>query len=148
MWLVVCLFLLIAKPINAALCVEDNILKCQELGYTESSCPYGGIACQYDPSLWYCAKWTCRDGRYYSASDKPTNAECIEVTYKNLTCYDCQYVCPIGQIDFSTCWNGLLNTIVKDSSTCASLGYIDNATDCTNYIACPSDTTKVRCLNK
>ena len=40
-------FLLVPFVANAAdLCVEDNISKCKDLGYTESSCPYGGVACQ------------------------------------------------------------------------------------------------------
>ena len=84
-------FLLVPFVTNAAdLCVEDNILKCKDLGYTESSCPYGGVACQYDTSLWYCAKWTCADGRLYSAENKPTDADCVETAYKNMTCYDCK----------------------------------------------------------
>ena len=84
-------FLLVPFVANAAdLCVEDNISKCKELGYTESSCPYGGVACQYDTSLWYCAKWTCADGRLYSAENKPTDAYCVETAYKNMTCYDCK----------------------------------------------------------
>ena len=38
------MFLLVPFVANAAdLCVEDNILKCKDLGYTESSCPYGGL---------------------------------------------------------------------------------------------------------
>ena len=60
------------------------------LGYTESSCTHGGVACQYDTSLWYCAKWSCADGRLYSAANKPSGAECVETAYKNLTCYDCK----------------------------------------------------------
>ena len=101
------LLLLIAPSTQASLCVEDNTLKCAELGYTESSCPYGGVACQYDTSLWYCAKWTCEDGRLYSANNKPANTECIETAYKNMTCYDCKENscssknCAIGDVYYS-----------------------------------------------
>ena len=83
-------FLLMPFAVNAnTYCVEDNTLKCRELGYTESSCSYGGVACQYDPSLWYCAKWTCADGRLYTAQNKPAGADCVETAYKDLTCYEC-----------------------------------------------------------
>lgn len=147
MWLIVGLFLLISNSVNAALCVEDNILKCAELGYTESSCPYGGIACQYDTSLWYCAKWSCKDGRYFTADDKPEGYECIEVSYKNLTCYDCILECTNGQVDYANCWNNMLTKIVRDPSYCASTGYIHNIGNCTNYLVCPSDSSKIRCLD-
>lgn len=90
MWFLVALFLIVSYPVEASLCVEDNILKCADLGYTESSCTHGGVACQYDTSLWYCAKWSCADGRLYSAANKPSGAECVETAYKNLTCYDCK----------------------------------------------------------
>ena len=103
-------FLLVPFVANAAdLCVEDNISKCKDLGYTESSCPYGGVACQYDTSLWYCAKWTCADGRLYSAENKPNTkcSTCVETAYKNLTCYDCKEAscsstnCAIGDVYYS-----------------------------------------------
>lgn len=86
------LFLLMPFAVNASddLCVENNVDKCKELGYTETSCSYGGVACVYNPSLWHCAKWTCADGRLYTAENKPTDAECVETAYKDLTCYDCK----------------------------------------------------------
>ena len=71
-------------PLNtySALCVENNTLKCDNLGYTKSTCPYGGIACPFDISRWYCAEWTCQDGRY---KDKPgINDDCLEVEYKDM----------------------------------------------------------------
>lgn len=77
-----------AANANAALCVEDNTTKCKQLGYTETSCEYGGVACLYDKTLWYCAKWSCADGRY--SSSQLANHDCEEVSYKNLTCYSCQ----------------------------------------------------------
>ena len=82
-------FIFIFCPLNAfsALCVENNILKCDDLGYTESACPYGGIACPFDISRWYCAEWTCEDGRYFS--EQQDGMECVEVTYKDLDCFDC-----------------------------------------------------------
>ena len=91
------------------LCVEDNVLKCKELGYTESSCPNGGLACQYDTSLWYCAKWTCADGRLYSAENKVETrcTTCVETSYKNLNCYECKENtcsstnCSVGDVFYS-----------------------------------------------
>lgn len=73
-------------PATAKNCVENNTKNCEQLGYTKSSCPYGGIACPFDTTKWYCAKWTCADGRYSSSK---TSDSCIKVTYKGLTCYDC-----------------------------------------------------------
>ncbi len=90
MWFLAGLFLFISYPVEASLCVEDNVLKCADLGYTQNSCPYGGVACQYDTTLWYCAKWTCADGRLYTADNKPAGKECVETAYKGLTCYECK----------------------------------------------------------
>ncbi len=70
----------------AKTCVENNTTRCDKLGYTASSCPYGGIACPFDTSKWHCAKWTCADGRYSSSK---TSDSCVKVTYKGLNCYDC-----------------------------------------------------------
>ena len=80
---------LLFLPINvlAALCVENNTLKCDELGYTETSCKYGGVACPFDVSRWYCAEWTCEDGRYFSSPQD--GMECVDVVYKDLNCFDC-----------------------------------------------------------
>ena len=71
----------------AAVCVENNTMKCDALGYTESSCKYGGIACPFDTSRWSCTQWTCEDGRYKSKAG--INDNCLEVEYKDMTCYDC-----------------------------------------------------------
>ena len=106
----VLLFLLTPFIANAdTLCVEDNTTKCRELGYTESSCPNGGVACQYDTSLWYCANWTCADGRLYSAENKPADkcGNCVATAYKNMTCYDCHEArctsttCAVGDVFYS-----------------------------------------------
>ena len=79
-----CLF---SARVMAKNCVENNSLNCTQLGYTESSCPYGGVACPFDTTKWHCAKWSCEDGRYTDTADP--DKDCIEVTYKGLTCYDC-----------------------------------------------------------
>ena len=89
-------------PLNAysALCVEKNTLKCDNLGYTKSTCPYGGIACPFDISRWYCAEWTCQDGRY---KDKPgINDDCLEVEYKDMPCLDCvPAICKLGSVYYA-----------------------------------------------
>lgn len=147
MWVVVVLILLFSNTVEASLCVEDNVTKCAELGFTQSSCPYGGVACYYDSTLWHCAKWTCADGRYYATSDKPNGAKCIEVSYKGLDCFDCYSECPVGMVDFATCWGGSLYQIINDATYCTSLGYIDNLGSCTDYLVCPADRNKIRCFN-
>lgn len=78
--------------------MENNTLKCDALGYTETSCPDGGIACPFDVSRWYCAEWSCEDGRYFSSPS--ANMDCAEVEYKGLTCYDC--ACQEGSVDCIT----------------------------------------------
>ncbi len=108
-----------AANANAALCVEDNTTKCKQLGYTESSCKYGGVACLYDKSLWYCATWSCSDGRYSSSS--LTNHDCLEVSYKGLTCYDCQpkFVCADGTYETEElCVANTNKTCVINSEGC------------------------------
>ena len=78
----------------AATCVEEN--SCENLGYTKSSCPNGGIACPYDTSKWHCAEWSCADGRY--SASIISSQDCVEVSYKGMTCYDCQEktICAAG----------------------------------------------------
>ncbi len=148
MWFIVGFFLLLANQTNASeqLCVEDNVLKCQELGYTEKSCIYGGVACPYDASLWYCSTWSCEDGRYFTQENQPDKYTCTEIIYKGITCYDCLSGCPNGEVDYNYCWNKMLNTIVKNKSYCERTGYIHNISDCINYLVCASDLSKVRCL--
>lgn len=80
--------LFLAFPAQALICSEDNTAKCAELGYNQSSCPKGGIACPFDTSKWHCAEWNCADGRYLSSPKAGKN--CTEVNYKGLSCYDCE----------------------------------------------------------
>lgn len=79
-----CLF---SARVMAKNCVENNSLNCTQLGYTEPSCPYGGVACPFDTTKWHCAKWSCEDGRYVDAPNP--QKECMEVSYKGLSCYAC-----------------------------------------------------------
>ena len=147
MWLVVGLLLLIPYSVQAELCVENNTQKCAELGYTEPYCPYGGVACQYDTSKWHCAEWECKDGKYYTADNKPSDYDCEEIEYKGLTCYDCSVECINSQVDYNTCWGGQLLQLVRNPEFCETIGYIHSSSDCTEYIICPADLSKVRCLN-
>ena len=108
---VILLFLLISFSANAAddLCVENNVDKCKELGYTETSCPNGGVACQYDKSLWHCAQWNCADGRLFTEENKLDEncGNCVETAYKNLNCYECKEnscsstTCAVGDVYYS-----------------------------------------------
>lgn len=140
------LFLLMLPSLSeAAVCVENNTLKCDALGYTETSCPNGGIACPFDVSRWHCAVWSCEDGRYYSSQN--ANTDCAKIEYKGLICYDC--ACQAGSVDYETCWESAavsLNDLVTDASLCQMQGYIDKAGSCSNYLVCPSDKSKIRCI--
>lgn len=87
MKILVFIILLATTPAYAKICTKNNKSDCSALGYTSQNCPYGGVACPYNTHLWKCATWTCSDGRYYSAQQ--SNMDCIQVTYKGMTCYDC-----------------------------------------------------------
>ena len=96
--------LLWSLPVKALTCVEDNRLNCKALGFTETKCDYGGIACPFDASLWHCAEWTCEDGRFYS--QKLDGVDCFEEPYKGLTCYNCDCpktnkYCSIGSVFYA-----------------------------------------------
>lgn len=110
----------------AAVCVENNTLKCADLGYTESSCPYGGIACPFDISRWYCAKWTCEDGRYLSSPR--TDVECIAVTYKDMTCYDCERKCTDGTYETYEACMGMATSVTLEISTTATATSLTTST--------------------
>lgn len=87
MRVIVLILMLAAFPVQAAtICVENNISKCAELGYTQKSCKYGGVSCPYDPTKYYCAEWRCEDGRY---SSRKTKDSCVAVKYKDLDCFAC-----------------------------------------------------------
>lgn len=133
--------LLMAYPAYATICAEDNISSCEELGYTSSSCNYGGLACPFDMNKWLCPQWSCEDGRYKSEADSP---DCEEVTYKGLTCYLCAEDCRDDEFDSETCWDGKMADFI---SNCVEQGYVDTPTSCTNYLICPSDINYVRCLD-
>lgn len=120
----------------AATCVEDN--SCESLGYTKSSCPNGGIACPYDTSKWHCADWSCADGRY-SAYSNPSQ-DCVEVSYKGLTCYDCQEktICAAGSYATAelcqtatgkTCVINTDGCYIAKVSTCAA-GTYESSEEC------------------
>ena len=134
--------LLLAYPAYARVCTEDNILGCEKLGYTAAECPHGGVACPYDTSKWLCSKWSCADGRYYT---KPQDDyPCVEVNYKDLTCYDCFFGCKKDEVDIETCWMGSLGLFFIE---CDNQGYTNSINDCERYIICPGDSSKVRCLD-
>ncbi len=141
-----------AANANAALCVEDNTTKCKQLGYTESSCEYGGVACLYDKTLWYCAKWSCADGRY--SSSQLANHDCEEVSYKNLTCYSCQakVVCADNTYETrelceantnKTCVANYQGCYAPKTSSCPS-GQYESSEECINNTSaskCTQDNT-------
>ena len=113
---------LLFLPINAlaALCVENNTLKCDELGYTETSCKYGGVACPFDVSRWYCAEWTCEDGRYFSSPQD--GMECVDVVYKDLNCFDC------AQTDLCSAYDEKSLNQTLDCADCSVITVLNDIT--------------------
>ena len=113
---------LLFLPINAlaALCVENNTLKCDDLGYTETSCKYGGVACPFDVSRWYCAEWTCEDGRYFSSPQD--GMECVDVVYKDLNCFDC------AQTDLCSAYDEKSLNQTLDCADCSVITVLNDIT--------------------
>lgn len=144
MKLILFALLIAAYPAYAKTCTEDNTSDCIGLGYTETSkeCAYGGVICPFNEHYWKCSDWTCSDGRYYD-QEQPDRI-CIAVTYKGLNCFDCYSGCMSDEVDYEACWEGNLLTAVYE---CDTQGYKDSPTSCSNYISCPSDFTKVRCID-
>ena len=126
-------------------CVENNFDNCVGLGYTVSSqqmpCTEG-IACPYDPTLWNCSAWRCKElGLLVTI---PPYMECEAITVANIKCYKC--FCKQNFINYEGC-DGLIKTLTSDETVCDELGYTDLVTDCAKYIPCPANVSKVRCLD-
>lgn len=126
-----------------------NPPSCSALGYKKNiTCLEGYITCPFDSSYKWCKEYTCEDGRYYSALLKSSDGyTCDAVKYHGLSCYDC-YIegCQSGQYNKATCWSGKLWALATDVTYCSQLGYIDSKDDCSNYMACPADTSQVKCI--
>lgn len=88
--------------------------ECDELGYTSTSCPYGGVKCPWDTSKLFCGcdgiyKYKC-DGRGYdggngqACEDKYTSCKCANrYKWENGACVlDCSVsACNVGSIVYS-----------------------------------------------
>lgn len=123
-------------------CVQDNFEKCQELGYTQTFCENGGIACPFDSTLLSCSAWSCEELGLFSA--KPDNMECEKVQMPTITCFKC--MCGAGFVNYEDC-DGLVQILSGDETICSELGYTDSITDCAEYLVCPANANKVRCLD-
>ncbi|HCU58519.1 MAG TPA: hypothetical protein DIC64_00890 [Alphaproteobacteria bacterium] len=123
-------------------CVQNNLDQCAVLGYTETSCPFGGIACPFDKTKLNCTSLSCEDLGLFSTN--PANMQCEAITNSGLTCYKCR--CSAGFINPEGC-GGLIDSLTSDKSICAELGYTNSITECNSYIPCPSNSNKVRCLD-
>ena len=123
--------------VSAAICVQDNTADCEGLGYNQSSCAYGGVACPFNTAYWHCASWSCSDGRYSSSA--VAGQDCIEVTYKGLTCYDCQ--------EKETCASGTYET-EAECKTATGRTCEKNSDGCYKAKACATGTyeTSQECL--
>lgn len=132
--------------VNSQFCVQDNIDKCAELGYTQTSCPAGGVACPFDKTKFNCIAFSCADLGLLDSI--PADMTCVQVGPNNpdigIGCFKCQ--CGPGYINPKGC-NGIVETLMTDKTICAQLGYINSVTDCVSYLPCPSDANKVRCLD-
>lgn len=138
---------------SAQTCGEGCIQQpsCASLGYRQSiTCADGYITCPFDSSYKWCKEYKCEDGRYYSSPLSASGGySCTEVEYHGLTCYDCDVsTCPVGYYDTATCWAGQMYQILNDMSLCKTLGYTDVQGDCDEYLACPSDSTQIKCIVK
>lgn len=101
----ICVFIF-SSAVSAKQCINDNRTKCAALGFTQSTCPHGGVACPYDRTKWYCANWSCDDGRMYARSDNIYWSDCPAVNYKSKTCYACYCevpspLCMIGDVMYA-----------------------------------------------
>ncbi|MBR2299565.1 MAG: hypothetical protein IJ870_03205 [Alphaproteobacteria bacterium] len=126
---------------KSELCVQNN-LQCATLGYTATSCPYGGIACPFDKTKLSCTLWSCKDFGLFET--KPADMECEKVSNADIVCFKCQ--CGPGFINPEGC-GGVVDTLKNDKSICAELGYTNSITECNTYLPCPSNPNKVRCLD-
>ncbi len=152
MRLIFLFIMLLAAPAYAQICTQSNTGTegCNALGYTQTKndCidsegkSIGGIACPFDSSKWICSPWKCSDGRY---SDSPTKEgyTCYKTIFKKITCYDCIKDCVAPEIDYDTCWGGRFMKVITE---CEEQGYTDLPESCDNYLRCPSDYTKIRCI--
>lgn len=52
----------------------------------------------------------------------------------------------LAAVELNTDLSGKLICVV--SSDCEDIGYTDTAGSCTNYVACPFNTSKIKCLDK
>ena len=132
-------------------CYENNISKCEELGYTATgltqaeACPYGGIACPFDGSRWSCTVWKCSDFNLYDLQNRPKNAVCNNlVNVKNIQCYSCE--CSSNYINVPGC--SRVTNMLSGTLSCEQMGYTQSVVDCVDYVTCPSDSHKVHCLDE
>ncbi len=58
----------------------------------------------------------------------------------------CVEQCKDPQVDYETCWNGSFAS-GGGLSDCDKQGYKHSKGDCTNFIACPTNANKIRCLH-
>jgi len=123
-------------------CVQRN--NCSDLGYKETSCPYGGISCPFDRTKLSCSTWSCPDLGLFETNMEGMDCEPVD-SGNGVTCFKC--LCRVGYIDPQGC-DGLVDSLMHDKDICAELGYEDNVTDCADYLPCPSDVNKVHCLDE
>ncbi len=144
-------FIFLPLNTSAQVCGEDCFERpsCEDLGYKQGiNCPESYVTCPFDPTFLWCKQYTCADGRY---ENSPKNANegyaCEAVSYHGLTCYECEVaVCANGKYNRSTCWNGQLYELVTNADLCVSLGYTDIHGYCDEYLVCPADETRIKCI--
>lgn len=138
-------------------CIENNMDNCKQLGYTTEKTDLGGrtdcVACPFDENLFNCPEWTCAEVGLLDYEKIPEGMACksVEVPGNENPCYQCY--CGIGYINYSGC-EGLIaeqSGRTADEGTnktkCESLGYKDSVTDCADYVPCPLNQNRVRCLD-
>ncbi|MBO4293980.1 MAG: hypothetical protein J5896_00875 [Alphaproteobacteria bacterium] len=138
-------------------CVEDNWNNCVKLGYTLDENDLKGredcVACPFDVGLFNCPKWTCNEVGLLDFEEIPEGMDCMPVKVPGNVkdCYQC--FCGAGYINYSGC-EGLIaektgRTASEDANKeqCKALGFKNSVTECADYVVCPLNPNRVRCLD-
>ncbi len=130
-------------------CKEDNRTNCAGLGYTISSNsdPCGdlgaGVACPFDPEKWRCPDWKCSELNLFDLTNMPKNSTCSDTQRKGKDCQSC--TCLASYIDTFSCPKA--RPLLSEDLSCEAMGYTSSISRCERYIACPTNSNKVHCLD-
>ena len=101
--------------------------KCEDLGYTQSSCPDGGgVKCPWNTSLMYCCK------KCAPSCEVKSNCEVGDVLYSDKKCYTCpnRYILP-GQVPIGVVFSSGKAVALADLS--GTMTWDDAKSACSSY---------------